>query len=379
MQSPPFPPRLPWRDGNLFRLLPDGDRFFPAFLEAMDEARRFIWLELYLFESGRAAGEFISRLERARERGVSVHLLLDHFGAHGLVGADRDRLRASGIELAFYNPLSYGRLRRNLFRDHRKILVVDGEVAFTGGFGVTDEFYAPGDPLAWRETAVEIRGPLVADWQALFRANWSRWSDTLLPEPPSPPPSLPGGVRGRVTVSPPRKGQTGVKRSFQARVRHARERIYLATAYFVPSRRLRRHLMRAARRGVDVRLLLPGRHTDHPAVRLAGRRFYDRLLRAGVRIYEYQPRFLHQKVILCDDWASIGSSNLDRWNLRWNLEANQEVRDPAFAAEVKQMLETDLAESLEISPYPWARRTWGERLGEWFFGHLDRWLDRWLR
>jgi phosphatidylserine/phosphatidylglycerophosphate/cardiolipin synthase-like enzyme len=151
--------------------------------------------------------------------------------------------------------------------------------------------------------------------------------------------------------------------------------VWFSTAYFVPSRSVLRALQRAAARGVDVRLLLPGPYTDHPAVRHAGRRFYGRLLRHGVRIHEYQPRFLHAKSVLCDHWVSIGSSNLDRWNLRWNLEANQEVDDAGFAAQVQAMFERDFADSLEIRYPEWHRRGLRERLREHLWGRVDMLLE----
>jgi cardiolipin synthase len=150
--------------------------------------------------------------------------------------------------------------------------------------------------------------------------------------------------------------------------------VWIATAYFVPPRKLRRALKHAAHRGIDVRLLVPGSRTDHPSIRYVGHRLYERLLRERVRILEYQPRFLHAKVVLVDDWVSLGSSNLDRWNLMWNLEANQEVADPGFAQSVAAMLEADFAEAEEIGGDAWSRRGWRARLLEGIGGIIDRWL-----
>lgn len=361
--------RFPWRDGNQFRLWVDGRRFFPVMLEAIARARAFVLLEMYLFESGAVADRFIAACVEAAQRGVKVYLLLDDFGAWGLQNQDRARLLEAGVRLAWYNPLQYGKLRRNLFRDHRKLLLVDGEVAFTGGLGITDQFDPPGDPdSAWHDTVIEIRGPNVADWQTLFAETWQRWSSQPLELPP-PQPVRAGSQLGRVVTA--RAGrEVEIRRSFVRAVRAARHRVWLATAYFVPSWKLRRVLRQAARRGVDVRLLLPGPITDHPAVRHAGRRLYGRLLRNGVRIFEYQPRFAHTKLMLCDDWVSTGSSNSDRWNLHWNLEANQEVNDRRFAAEVQALFEADFAESVEIRYETWHRRPWYRRALEWFWGSV---------
>lgn len=367
---------LPWRGGNEFGLLIDGEAIFPVMLEAIEQARRSVWLETYLAESGRVATQFIHSLQAAARRGVTIRVMLDDFGARGLNRADKTALQGPGMRLHLYNPLDYGRLRRNLLRDHRKILVVDDAIAFTGGWGLTDGF-SPDSPAPWRETGIRIRGPNVGDWAELFAANWGAATGEALPSVHRPAPVTPN-QQGRVAVAM-RRPYTEIKRHLLRRIRRCRERLWVSTGYFVPSWKLRRALARAARQGRDVRLLLPGPLTDHPGVRFAGRRHYTRLLRAGVRIFEYQPRILHQKVVLCDDWSSIGSSNLDRWNFRWNLEANQEVEDAAFAAGVMVMLEADLQQSREIRLDAWLRRPRLERLREYLFGLLDQLSERAIR
>lgn len=369
--------RFPLREGNRFELLVDGKVFFPAMLEAIARARHRVLLETYLFESGTVADRFITALRECTDRGVAVFLLLDHFGALDLAGADRQRLQNAGVHITYYNPLRYGRFKQNLFRDHRKLLAIDHEVAFVGGMGITDEFDPPPyqNRLAWHETMLRIEGPVVTDWVRLFRQNWNLWSSEELPDISQAVPPRPSGQPGRVVTSAGPNRQE-IKRSLIGRARNARQRIWIATAYFIPSRKLRRVLRAAARNGIDVRLLLPGSQTDHPAVRHAGRRFYAKLLRNGVRIYEYQPRFIHAKILLCDDWVSIGSSNLDRWNFRWNLEANQEARDPVLAASVAAMFEDDFAQSVEYSSEAWHRRSVWKRMAEWFWGTVDLWIDR---
>ena len=364
-----------WRDGNRFRLLADGERFYPAMLEAISLAERYVLLESYLMESGAVADRFVTVLSDAARRGVGVHLLLDAFGSRGLAERERAALREAGVEIALYNPLRYGAIRRNFARDHRKLLLVDGEVAFVGGAGITDEFLPDGDTPAWRDTVVELRGPSLDAWQGLFVRNWRRWRRARVEGLITPAMADLPGQRGRVA-----RAHGGVRneiaRTLVRRVRGAERRVWIASAYFAPSWKLRRALKRAARRGVDVRLLLPGPITDHPAVRHAGRRFYGRLLGDGVRIFEYQPRFMHQKLLLCDDWASVGSANVDRWTLRWNLEANQEVEDVVFADELRELFERDFAECEEIECDQWrGRARWGRFL-EWFWGWVDRWIDR---
>lgn len=369
--------RYPWREGNHFELLVDGERFFPDMLQAIRRARYQVMLELYLFESGAVADRFIDAFVAAAERGVRIYLLLDDYGAYGLNQSDRQRLHHSGITLTFYNPLSYGRLRRNLFRDHRKLLIVDSHTAYTGGAGFTDDFDTRDNSLGWHEVMLKICGPVVEDWQHLFEQTWQTWSGTELNLHTPTARQCRGSRPGRVTLNSPSRME--IKRSLIKRIRNAEQRIWIATAYFIPSWKIRRLLRRAAQNGIDVRLLLPGPHTDHPAVRHAGRRFYGHLLNHGVRIFEYQPRFLHAKMILCDEWLSIGSSNVDRWNLRWNLEANQELLDQQLIAEAALLFERDFGASREIQPKNWHHRPWYRRLQEWFWGNVDRWVVKLLR
>lgn len=366
--------RYPWRADNQVELLVDGENFFPAMLQALAQARRYVLLEFYLFESGRLSQRFIHALCHTAERGVGVYLLLDDFGARRLSASERQRLQRANIHLAWYNPLRYGKWRRNLFRDHRKLLLIDGILGFTGGAGIADEFDTSGKPLGWHEVMVAFRGPVLADWQHLFTENWQRLSDTPLPALPVPEHCHRQSQQARLTINAP--GQMGVKRSLLRQLQQAQRRIWIATAYFIPSWKIRRRLRRAARRGVDVRLLLPGPHTDHPAVRHAGRRYYAGLLRQGVRIYEYQPRFIHAKLQLCDDWVSVGSSNIDRWNLRWNLEANLEVEGEPLASQMVALFEQDFAQSAEIHYQDWQVRPWYRRLQERGWGWVDRWLER---
>jgi cardiolipin synthase len=367
--------QFPWRHSNQFELLVDGHSYFPRMLEAIELAHRYVLLEIYLFESGTVASRFIEALTRAAARGVTVKVLVDDFGATRLVHRDRERLTSAAVDLQFYNPVHLRQWLGNMLRDHRKLLIVDGEAAFVSGTGITDEFDDPKKPaLSWRETAVRVRGPVLVDWQALFVRVWNRHAMQNLLLPAAAARTEPADMRGRVATASPLRVQD-IRRSLFHRVREAEQRVWLATAYFVPSRKLLRALKRAAQQGVDVRLLLPGPHTDHPAIRHAGRRFYNTLLRHGVRIFEYQPRFLHTKTLLCDQWVSIGSSNFDRWNLRWNLEANQEVDHPGFAESVRAMMEADFMESLEIDKERWQRRRWIARLREHLWGRVDMWLE----
>jgi len=366
---------FPWRDGQRFRLLIDGFRFFPVMLQAIDAANSHVLIEMYLMESGQIADQFIESLLRAAKRGIYVHLLLDDFGSRGLSKRDRQRLTDGMIELTFYNPLHFDlfgkKLKNNLFRNHRKFMIVDGHVAFTGGMGITDSF--TGD-TAWHDCMLQISGPVSADWQALFNRDIQRWTEHVN-IPAARVTEYQGGAAGRLVCT---SGGTRLplKKVLLNRIRNGRRRTWLASAYFIPSRKIRRALRRAAVQGTDVRLLLPGPVTDHPAVRHASRRYYARLLRHGVRIFEYQKRFMHTKTVLVDDWCTIGSSNMDRWGFRWNLEANQEADDLALAVEVQNMLLNDYGCSKEIHYNLWRQRSWSLRWKEWLWGKIDLWIAR---
>ena len=364
---------FPWREGQRFRLLIDGSQFFPVMLQAINAAKSHVLMEMYIMESGQVVDRFIHALLQAAGRGINIQLLLDDYGSRGLLVGDRERLRDGGVQLAFYNPLRFelfkGKFKNNLFRTHRKFMVVDGQVAYVGGTGLSDYFVGE---IAWRDCMLEIRGPVAADWQTLFSRNMVRWSE-LVDIPPARAVAFAGGASGRLVYT---SGgvRLQLKKILLNRIRRGRQRVWLASAYFIPSAKIRRALRRAVFHGKDVRLLLPGPVTDHPAVRHASRRYYSRLLRHGVRIFEYQKLFMHSKVVLVDDWCTIGSSNMDRWNFRWNLEANQEVEDPVLAAEVRSMLLNDFGHSDEIDYRSWLRRSRLQRLKEWLWGKIDRWL-----
>jgi len=371
---------FPWRGDNSFRLLIDGPEYFASMLKAIEAAERRVDLELYLVEDGECLEQMTQALENAAQRGVRVRCLFDGFGCLKMGQASRERLAAAGVELRVYNPLSLRLKFRNLHRDHRKILLVDGHKGYVGGAGVTDEFWNPKKPEDhWHEVMVEMTGPLLQDWQVLFDSQWvhclkRRIWQLPLPQKALQIPVLPDGSGlGRVAYAAARQHRD-ILHSLLHNLAHAKKRIWLATPYFLPTGRVRRALIRAARRGVEVRLLLTSRNTDHPPVRYAGQRFYPRLLRAGVRIYEYQPHFSHMKMVLVDDWVSIGSCNFDHWNLRWNLEANLEAIDAPLTAQVVQSFERDFVQSLEIDLRRWYARPFYLRLYQRMWGWLDRLL-----
>lgn len=375
----------PWRAGNRFELLLDGAVFFPRMLAAIAAAAQQVEVELYLIEDGQCSERLVDALCRAAARGVRVRGLFDAYGAAGLAVPARERLLAAGVELRWYNLLRWRRGVRNFHRDHRKLVLVDGRLAYVGGTGATDEFWLPSESRSpWHEVMVEIEGPLVGDWQQLFEHQWRArfaWRPQHQPLALSLPDCPPAGLGlGRVAYADAAQHRD-ILLSLLRALRGARQRVWLATPYFLPTWKIRRALRRAAARGVEVRLLLAGRHTDHPPVRFAGQRYYPKLLKAGVRIFEYQPRFLHLKMVLVDDWVSVGSCNFDHWNLRFNLDANVEALDPGFTQAVAACFIEDFAVSREITLDDWQQRPWWRRAQQRLWGWLDRLavnlLDRW--
>ena len=322
----------------------------------------------------------VDALTQAALRGVSVKVLLDSYGAKGLERTDYERLVQSGVAVRYFNPPTHGRLKTSLTRDHRKLMLVDQHVAFTGGYCITDEFLDE-----WHDVAIRVEGPVTEDWEKLFVRLWSdsltqgSHEEALDPQTEAhrqqaPRESSKQGMKGRVVWGRGGSNQT-IRFSLQQRIANASRRVWIHTPYFLPTFSLRRRLMEAVRRGVDVRLLLAGKSHDHPSVLYAGRHYYGRLLRNGIRIYEYQPTFTHAKLCIVDDWSTIGSCNFDHWSLRWNLEANQEVEDRHFAADIVALFEKDLTDSKEILPTEWAQRAWRQRGRERVLGTLSGWAN----
>ena len=364
---------FPWRDDNNISFFIDGKQFYPAMLEAIEQAEKFVLMEMYLFESGDIANKFIQAFVDAAQRQLKVQLLVDDYGSLNLSKFDRNRLLQAGVTLVFYNPLRLKQFKKNLFRTHRKYLIIDDKKAFVGGAGITDLFNGK---KAWRETVVEIQGKVVADWHTLFINNYKHWSSEAVPKAQAYP--YKHGIKARLAYT---EGGVNleIKKVLLNQMNNSGKIIWLASAYFIPSRKIRKALRRAAIKGTDVRLLLPGPVTDHPAVRYASRRYYARLLRFGVRIFEYQERFTHTKMVLVDDWFTIGSSNMDRWNFRWNLEANQETKDKKTAEIARKVMLNDFKNCHEIHYQQWMRRSRMLRFKEWIWGKADLWLSAYLK
>lgn len=373
---------FPWRADNQFQLLIDGPAFFADWLERVATAQKQIDIELYLVSSGNSADRVQEALFAAVQRGVRVRCLFDSFGSRDFRPAQRRLWLAAGIELRFYNPLGWTRGLQNFYRDHRKLLLIDEQVAYVGGAGLTDQFWQPDAPVSlWHEVMVRVQGPVVNDWQTLFDYQWDscierfflQQNNSPVQAPSQDSPPLPFANIGKARVAYAASTQhRNIQKSLLRAIKGAHQTVWLATPYFLPTWSIRRALRKAAVRGVDVRLLLTGRHTDLPPVRWAGQRYYPALLRKGVRIFEYQPRFLHFKMVVVDSWVTIGSCNFDHWNLRFNLENNLEARDAGLLEQVTASMLRDFQDSLEITEQVWRERPLIQRIRQRLWGWLDR-------
>ena len=337
----------PFRGGHRLRLLIDGDATFEVMLAAMAAAEHSLLVQFFIFRDDNLGRRVQQLLLKRAAAGVSVCVLFDGVGSHDLPRHYVETLRAGGVAI---HPFATRRWRNRFqlnFRNHRKIVVVDGARAFVGGLNVGDEYLGLKPPLApWRDTHLELQGPVVTDLQQLFAEDW-QWI-TGAPPPLLASPPGDGNASVLVVASGPADLQETCSLFFTAAINAASERIWLSTPYFVPDHAVLAALRLAVLRGVDVRVLIPAR-PDHHTVFLASTLHAHHALRAGIRMFRYQPGFLHQKALLIDhDSAAIGSMNLDSRSFRLNFEVTALVVDRAFAAEVGAMLEADFARSLPV-------------------------------
>jgi cardiolipin synthase len=352
-------------------VLASGDEIYGAALQAIRSARRSVHLEVYLFLRGRAGDEALKALTERARAGVQVRIVVDRIGSLMTPQRYFAELQAAGGRIYWYQPVAWYTLKRFNNRTHRDILVVDGDVAFVGGVGIADFWLGPpGGGRPWRDTMVRVRGDLVKALQTSFAENWLEAAGEVLPEaefalltqeqPRALPPER--GL-GMVVNSTPSAGRaTQARLLFQILIASARESIRICSPYFLPDRSLMAELERAARRGVPVTILTPGKWNNHPITRLASRRRYGRLLAAGARIHEYQPAMIHAKVFIVDGlWAVVGSTNFDNRSFGLNDEVNLAVLEPGFAARLGHDFANDLAQARAITLEEWRRRPYAER------------------
>ncbi len=375
-------PEQPLVAGNRVTLLQNGPATYAAMLEAIGQARSHVNLETYIFDDGEIGRHFSSVLQSVARSGVRVNLIYDSVGTLAVPAAFFAALRDAGVRLLEFHPINPAARNPRPWlinnRDHRKILVVDGRTAFVGGINISDTYSsapvtmqtrsASGDALdtGWRDTHLRIDGPAAAQFQRFFVQTWARHSDQPLDQTDFFPDAIAscGKASVRAIGSVYDDEKNPIFATLISAIDHARSEVNLTVAYFAPDRRLLRSLVRAARRGVDVRMVLPCK-ADSWAIFHLGRSYYGRLLRGGVRVYERQGPVMHSKTASVDGlWSTVGSANLDWRSMLHNNEANAVIVDREFTQQMREMFEDDIAVSVAIDRRRWRRRSWCLRAQE---------------
>jgi cardiolipin synthase len=357
--------------GNEYQVLTNGSQFFPSMLAAINGATRRIAFETYIYEKGAVASQFTAALEAAARRGVEVDLVVDAFGSSRMSDEDIEQLRQAGAHVGRFGKAHWYAIDNVSYRTHRKIMVVDGRVGFTGGAGVGDHWLGHAqDPDHWRDTMVRITGPLARLMEGAFNENFV---ETAGPVAPKVDPMLdPPQAKPRDAAFVLRSSSTGrsndMKRFYLLAIAAARSRLDICSPYFLIDESSEWALKQAASRGVRVRILVEGDHTDAKPVKYASRHFYQRLMDLGIEIYEYQPTMLHTKAMVVDGtFAMFGSANFDNRSLEMNDEMNIGVSDPDFAARLEEDFETDLRSARRLDPAAWRTRPTLEKVRDYFW------------
>ena len=355
--------------GNLVEDLENGEEIFPAMLEAIRAAQKTITFETYIYWSGDIGTRFADALVERARAGVAVKVMVDWAGSMKMEDALLQRLKDAGVEVHQYRPLKWYNLGRLNNRTHRKLLVVDGSVAFTGGVGIADQWEGHAqDPDHWRDLHFRIRGPVVAQVQAAFNDNWIKTTGVVLNGADYfPPLERVGEMDAHMFIASPAGGSESMHLMYLMAIAAAERSIDLEAAYFVPDELIIKALVAARLRGVRVRVIVPGKHIDSDTVRLASKANWGDLLLAGVEIYEYQPTMMHNKLLVVDGlMVSGGATNFDLRSFRLNDEASLNVYDPAFAARMTEVFEADLKPTVRFDYEKWKARPLKEKLFERF-------------
>jgi cardiolipin synthase A/B len=363
----------PLATGNRVDTLLNGDEIFPAMLDAIRGARRTITFETYIYWSGDIGRQFADALAAKAKAGVKVHILLDWIGSQKMDEALLKEMQDAGVQVFRYHPLAWYSLDRLNNRTHRKLLVIDGRIGFTGGVGIADDWSGHAqDPNHWRDTHYRIVGPAVPQMQAAFADNWMKVSGSVLHgEAYFPAIEGDGPQLAQMFKSSVEGGAESMHLMYLLAIAAARQSIDLSMAYFVPDEIAQDALVAALKRGVKIRIIMPGHHTDAKAVRRASRGKWGALLAAGAELHEFQPTMYHCKVLVVDGlWVSVGSTNFDERSFRLNDEANLNVYDRDFARRQLRDFEADLKRSRRITYDEWLQRPWTEKVLERVLGVL---------
>ncbi len=355
--------------GNKVSDLQNGDEIFPAMLEAIRGAQKSITFETYIYWSGEVGKEFAEALQERARAGVTVKAMIDWGGSIKMEDSLLEDLKKSGVDVQQYRPLKWYNLGRLNNRTHRKLLVVDGKVGFTGGVGIADLWSGNAqDPEHWRDLHFRIEGPVVAQMQAAFNDNWIKTTGVVLNgDLYFPPLQRAGNMDAHMFVASPAGGSESMHLMYLMSIAAAEKTIDLQAAYFVPDELIMKALLAARQRGVKVRVVLPGKHIDSETVRLASKAHWGELLQGGIEIYEYQPTMMHNKLLIVDgEMTSVGSTNFDVRSFQLNDEASLNIYDTGFAARMTEVFEADLKPTVQFTYQMWKDRPVKDKMFEKF-------------
>ena len=357
------------------QLLWKSSESFKKIFDAIRNAQQFICLQFYIFRNDETGRELSELLRQKGQEGISVYILYDHFGSFGTPGSFWKEMKKAGIHVRASHPFKWTAPFHYVHRDHRKLIVIDAEKAFTGGLNIANEysgFHFKHKGWVWRDTGIFLEGPIVDALLKSFKKSWSAWGGEEIEFQGKSETSSRGIPAIPIFVDSSR-GRRKMRRLIYYSINHAKRCISLTTAYFTPSRRMVETLEEAEKRGVRVRLLVPGK-SDVPAASYAGRAFFSKLLKAGVEIYTYKGEYiLHAKTFIFDEcWSIIGSTNLDFQSLRYNDEGNVGILDTGFASQMAEIFEEDLKHSHKIDREQWSKRPFSEKIKEHFFSLFRR-------
>lgn len=360
--------------GNRFEVLLNGDEIFPSMLEGIASAQKTITFETFIYWSGAIGEQVASALSEKARTGVAVHVLLDWVGSQKMDRHYLQMLKDAGAEVIQYHKPHWTGLGRMNDRTHRKLLVIDGRIGFTGGVGIAQEWTGHAqDDMHWRDSHFRVTGPVVGHMQAVFMDNWIKATGNVLHGPDYfPEAEEAGDGLAHMFSSSPSGGSDDMQLMYLMAITAATDSIHLASAYFVPDKLTINAIVEAAMRGVDVRIITPGKHIDTHTVREASRACWGPLLEAGVQMFEYQPTMFHVKLLVVDDYlVSVGSTNFDSRSFKLNDEANLNIYDEAFARRQTQIFADDLAKSKRVTLDDWNRRPWTRKLVDRAVALLD--------
>jgi cardiolipin synthase len=358
-------------------VLTNGEVFYEAELDAIRAAKESVNIEAYIFQKGELTERFVEALTERARAGVHVRMVIDAIGSFATWESYFEDLRAAGGRVSWYHPLRLFTLARLNNRTHREIIVVDGRIGFVGGAGFADHWYKnhKNNPR-WRDSMFRVEGEAVTSIQAGFVENWLEASGEILTgRKYFPPNEIEDHLDALVVDSSPSVGgSTRARILFQTLLASARETILITTPYFLPDRSVRREMLRAIReRNVEIKIIVPGKHSDHMLTRSSSRRLFGDLLKAGTKIYEYEKAMIHAKTMMIDGlWSVVGSTNYDNRSFGLNDEINLAARDRALTARLIEDFQRDLAESREVTYQEWQRRSIFERMHEWVGQVLER-------